>query len=165
MIDRTRQTLGSGSLDLQIYNLIAQNEGGPDLAYWWAAVGIQPAPGCSRGYSVTPGPRSLIFGQIQYIIHESSKLSGAGVGRCVACRNHLPAGSPWNLLSLIMDRSWLIVPHGISSLPRLKYLDPKPSVLSIGALTGDGALDTELQFPVTQNVALGSKVQWDRSMR
>jgi len=39
MIDHTRQTLGPGSLDLQIYNLIAQNEAGPDLAFWWAAVG------------------------------------------------------------------------------------------------------------------------------
>lgn len=35
MIDwHTRQTMGSGSLDLPIYNLVAQNEGGPDLTGW-----------------------------------------------------------------------------------------------------------------------------------
>ena len=31
LIDHMRQTVGFGTLDLPIYNLAAQNEGGPDL--------------------------------------------------------------------------------------------------------------------------------------
>lgn len=34
LIDHARQTTGPGSLDLPIYNLVAQNEGGPDLVHW-----------------------------------------------------------------------------------------------------------------------------------
>jgi hypothetical protein len=34
LIDHARQTVGFESLDLPIHNLIAQNEGGPDLAHW-----------------------------------------------------------------------------------------------------------------------------------
>jgi len=34
LIDHMRQALGSRALDLTIYNLVVQNEGGPDLARW-----------------------------------------------------------------------------------------------------------------------------------
>ena len=34
LIDHTRQTVGPETLDLPIYNLAAQNEGGPDPGHW-----------------------------------------------------------------------------------------------------------------------------------
>ena len=52
-----------------------------------------------------PGARSLVYEQIHHITHQLNKTFGEAVLDAVQQRRNLPAGSPWNLLSLIMDRS------------------------------------------------------------
>jgi hypothetical protein len=107
--------MGSGSLDLPIHNLVAQNEDGPDLARWAAEGHSTPVPGFSRGYSATQV--SLVYEQTQDIIHEFSKTFGGTMldvlqqcspfrGREMVPLGGLPVDYPWNVLGLITDRSW-----------------------------------------------------------